>query len=168
MSRLRWHSGVEVVEQETQPGQDLAKSRLIDAGSGSSSASRPGEPTAPPRDSAQVKQGAETTPPEAQAPLEKERRRAESPRKDLAKVQQTIETQAAVAARDQAAQLESATAELRQSLQKERERAEALAGDLAKARREVETQWRCRARHATRRRSAIRPPRRRRRSCDSL
>src|SRR5258706_9976358 len=78
-----------------------------------------------PRDSALVKQGAEATRPEAQQPLEKERRHAEGP------------------ANDQAAQVsqaaESATAELRQSLQKERDRAEALAGELAKARRDNET-----------------------------
>src|SRR5258707_857249 len=65
---------------------------------------------------------------------------------ELARAQQVIETQVALASktRDQAAQLkqaaDSATAELRQSLQKEHDRAEALASELAKARRDIETQ----------------------------
>jgi hypothetical protein len=75
----------------------------------------------PPRDAAQVKQGAE-----AKQPLEKERRRVDTP------------------ANEQTAQLspaaETATSDLRQSLQKEHDRAEALAGELAKARRDIETQ----------------------------
>jgi len=110
-------AGVQVVEQETRsPGQD---------------SSRP--------DAAQARQGAEPVRPEA------ERRRAEALASDLAKAQQVIETQVALASktRDQAAQLkqaaESTMAELRQSLQKEHDRAEALAGELAKAQRDIET-----------------------------
>jgi hypothetical protein len=111
-------AGVQAVEQETRiPGQD---------------SSRP--------DAAQARQGAEPMRPEA------ERRRAEALASELAKAQQAIETQVALAGktRDQAAQLkqaaESTTAELRQSLQKEHDRAEALASELARARRDIETQ----------------------------
>ena len=110
-------AGVQVVEQETRiPGQD----------------SRP--------DAAQTRQGAEPVRPEA------ERRRAEALASELAKAQQDVETQVALASktRDQAAQLkqaaESTMAELRQSLQKEHDRAEALASELARARRDIETQ----------------------------
>ncbi|WP_334404895.1 hypothetical protein [Bradyrhizobium sp. AZCC 2289] len=118
--------GVEVVEQKTPvPIQDAQKADSLardpalpqQAGRVSSQA---------PRDTAQDKQGAEVTRPEAQQPLDKERRRADAP------------------ANEQTAQLsqaaETATAELRQALQKERDRAEALAGELAKARRDIETQ----------------------------
>jgi len=65
---------------------------------------------------------------------------------ELARAQQVIETQVALASktRGQAAQLkqaaDSATAELRQSLQKEHDRAEALASELARTRRDIETQ----------------------------
>ena len=110
-------AGVQAVEQETRiPSQD----------------SRP--------DAAQARQGAEPVRPEA------ERRRAEALAGELAKAQQVVETQVALASktRDQAAQLkqaaESTMAELRQSLQKEHDRAEALASELAKARRDIETQ----------------------------
>src|SRR5204862_198608 len=117
------------------------------------------------RDRAQVKQGAEAMRPEAQQPLEKERRRAEALANELARAQQVIETQVALAskARDQAAQRdlrtqgaraskareeavqlkpaeERATAALRQSVKTEHDRAEALTGELAKARRDFETQ----------------------------
>jgi hypothetical protein len=110
-------AGVQAVEQETGiSGQD----------------SRP--------DAAQARQGADAVRPEA------ERRRAEALASDLAKAQQDVETQVALASktRDQAAQLkqaaESTMAELRQSLQKEHDRAEALASELARARRDIETQ----------------------------
>jgi hypothetical protein len=110
-------AGVQAVEQETRlPGQD----------------SRP--------DAAQARQGAEAVRPEA------ERRRAEALASELAKAQQAVETQVALAnkTRDQAAQLKQAAegtmAELRQSLQKEHDRAEALASELARARRDIETQ----------------------------
>ena len=65
---------------------------------------------------------------------------------ELARAQQVIETQVALASktRDNAAQLKqaakNATAELRLSLQKEHDRAEALASELAKAQRDIETQ----------------------------
>jgi hypothetical protein len=110
-------AGVQAVEQETRlPGQD----------------SRP--------DAAQARQDAEAVRPEA------ERRRAEALASELAKAQQAVETQVALAnkTRDQAAQLKQAAegtmAELRQSLQKEHDRAEALASELARARRDIETQ----------------------------
>jgi hypothetical protein len=110
-------AGVQAVEQETRiPSQD----------------SRP--------DAAQARQGAEPVRPEV------ERRRAEALAGELAKAQQAIETQVALASktRDQAAQLKQAAdstmAELRQSLQKEHDRAEALAGELARAQRDIETQ----------------------------
>ncbi|MBR1155268.1 hypothetical protein [Bradyrhizobium sp. JYMT SZCCT0428] len=138
--------GVEVIEQETQvPNQDsqiadsLARDPALHQQADRASSRAP-------RDTAQVKQGAEAMRPEAQQPLEKERRRAEALANELAKAQQVIETQVALAskARDQAAQLsqaaESGMAELRQSLQKEHDRAEALAGELAKVRRDIETQ----------------------------
>ena len=130
--------GVGIVEQKTpvqiqdsQKADSLARDPALQQ--------QADRATQAPQDDAQVKQA--TTPPEAQPALEKERRRAEAASNDLARAQQTIETQAALAstARDEAAQVESATAELRQSLRKEHERAEALAGELAKARREVET-----------------------------
>jgi hypothetical protein len=138
--------GVEVVEQETQvPSQDsqnadpLARDPALHQQADRASSQAP-------RDSAQVKQGAEAMRPETQQPLETERRRAEALANELARAQQVIETQAALAskARDEAAQVsqaaDSGMAELRQSLQREHDRAEALAGELAKARRDIETQ----------------------------
>ena len=120
--------GVEAVKQETPvPGQDAQK---VD-----SLARDPALPqqadrasSQAPRDTAQVKQGAEAKGPEAQQPLEKERRRADALANELAKSQQVIATQVELAskARDQA--------------QKEHDRAEALAGELAKARRDIDTQ----------------------------
>src|SRR5258705_8371881 len=65
---------------------------------------------------------------------------------ELARAQQVIETQVALASktRDQAAQLkqaaDSATAELRQSLQKEHDRAEALASEPPGTPRHIDTQ----------------------------
>ncbi len=141
-------AGVQVVEQETQfPSQDSQKADSLARDSvrhQQAEADQPSSRTA--SEGAQVKQGADATRPEAQQPLEKERRRAEALASELAKAQQVIETQVALAskARDQAAQLkqaaESAMAELRQSLQKEHDRAEALASELARARRDIETQ----------------------------
>jgi hypothetical protein len=98
--------GVEVVEQETPvPIQDSQKadSRAPDpaldqqADRASSQA---------PLDTAQGKQGAAAMRPEAQQLLEKERHRAEALANELARAQQVIETQVALAnkARDQAAQ----------------------------------------------------------------
>jgi hypothetical protein len=118
--------GVEVVEQETpvpiqdsQKADSLARDPALHQQADQASSQAP-------RDTAQVKQGAEVTRPDAQQPLEKERRRADAP------------------ANEQTAQLskaaETATAELRQSLQNEHNRAEALASELAKARRDIETQ----------------------------
>jgi len=95
-------------------------------------------------DAAQLQQAAEAMAPEAQQPLERERRRAEALARELATARRDTETQVALATRDEAAQLkqaaESATAELRQSLQKEHNRTEALASELATARRDIETQ----------------------------
>jgi len=117
--------GVEVVEQRPRFQSRTRRSRLIGAGSGSSSASRPGELTgAAGYCAGQARCGGD--PAGSATALDKERRRADAP------------------ANEQTAQLsqaaETATAELRQALQKERDRAEALAGELAKARRDIETQ----------------------------
>jgi len=111
--------GVEVVEQETPvPIQDSQKAdSLAPDPTLHQQADRANSQA--PRDTAQVKQGAE-----GQQPLEKERRRAEAPANEqTARLSQAAET---------------ATSELRQSLQKEHDRAEALAGELAKARRETQ------------------------------
>ena len=113
--------GVEVAEQKTPvPIQDSQKADSLGRDPTLHQQADPASSHAP-RDTAQVKQGAE-----AQQPLEKERRRADAP------------------ANEQTAQLsqaaETATSELRQSLKKEHDRAEALAGELAKARRDIETQ----------------------------
>ena len=123
-------AGVQAVEQETRiPGQDSRS------------------------DAAQTRQGAEPVRPEA------ERRRAEALASELAKAQQAVETQVALAnkTRDQAAQLkqaaESTMAELRQSLQKEHDRAEAWRANWRRRDVTSKRRRRCRARRATRRRS---------------
>jgi hypothetical protein len=118
--------GVEVAEQKTPvPIQDSQKADSLATGPALHQQADRASSQAP-RDSAQGRQGAEAMRPEAQQPLEKERRRAEA----LANEQTAQLSKAA----------ETATAELRQSLQKERDRAEALAGELAKARSDIETQ----------------------------
>jgi len=139
-------AGVEAVEQETQvPSQDSQKADSLARDPALHQQADRANSQAP-RDTAQGKQGAVAMQPEAQQPLEKERRRAEALANELVKAQQVIAMQVELAgkARDQAAQLsqaaESGMAELRQSLQKEHDRAEALAGELAKARRDLETQ----------------------------
>jgi hypothetical protein len=142
--------GVEVVEQETQaPIQDSQKADSLARDPALHQQADRATSQAP-RDSAQVKQGAEATRPEAQQPLEKalqkERDRADALAGEPAKARRDIETQLALPSktRDQAAQhnqaAERATASLRQALKAEHDRAEALNGELAKARRDLEAQ----------------------------
>src|SRR5258705_3745972 len=115
--------GARVVEQQTQLEspepqksdslpQDPARHHQAEADRASSQAAW--------WDAAQLQQAAEAMAPEAQQPLERERRRAEALASELATARRDTETQVALATRDEAAQLkqaaESATAELRQSL----------------------------------------------------
>src|SRR5205085_1822169 len=81
-------------------------------------------------EAAQMKQSAESATAELQQSLQKEHDGAEALSAELAKAQRNTETQLALSAGGEAAQVkktaQSATAELRQSLQKEHDRAEAL------------------------------------------
>src|SRR5258706_591150 len=153
-------AGVQVVDQETRfPSQDSPRDP---ARHQQAEADRANSGTA--WESAQVKQAADAMRPEAQQPLEQERRRAASPTaelrqslqkehdraealaSELARSQRDLETQAVPGSktRDEAAQLKQVkktpTAELRQSLQKEHDRAEAVASEVARAERDIETQ----------------------------
>ena len=140
-------AGAEVVKPETQvqsqdSQQDDSMARDLAL---HQQADRPSSQA--PRDTVQVKQSPEAMRPEAQQPLEKERRRAEGQANELARAQPVIATAVVPASkpRDQAAQpsppAESATAELRQNCRRNTTGPRPpLAPELAKARRDNETQ----------------------------
>ncbi len=129
----------QIPDQHSQKADSLARDPALHEQTGRASLHAP-------RDTAEVKQDAEATQPDAQQQLlETEQRRAEALANELVRAQQVIATQVELAgkSRDHAAQqkqaAEKAMASLQQSLKTEHDRAEALTGELAKAQRDLET-----------------------------